>query len=333
MDKNDIIIKEYDAHSHLTCCCSVDEYNIVTCGDNKGRILIFDIRQQKPLVKLICPENKDEINNIQYSQNLKKLYFSSENAIYSCDEVNNDYTKRIISKDKVKMSIEGEYEDGEINDFYLTPDNTIIYADMEDDTFLFYKLDENGEYNLYDNFTLSSAYGAEYIKSSKSIVLYSFDGECIIYNYNKKESLNSIQIKNTFDDGIDKDIESNYLSNPPFLNKIVYNPHRNELICAMMNGIIVSVKASNLKKTKLKKIHNGSINDIKLSKFNVKNHKEGISYGKDKCLKFIDINDSFNIDYYVDINCNVIDYDSDPNGNIYYIDDNSKSIYVMQFKN
>ena len=100
-----------------------------------------------------------------------------------------------------------------------------------------------------------------------------------------------------------------------------------------MNGIIVSVKASNLKKTKLKKIHNGSINDIKLSKFNVKNHKEGISYGKDKCLKFIDINDSFNIDYYVDINCNVIDYDSDPNGNIYYIDDNSKSIYVMQFKN
>ena len=82
---------------------------------------------------------------------------------------------------------------------------------MEDDTFLFYKLDENGEYNLYDNFTLSSAYGAEYIKSSKSIVLYSFDGECIIYNYNKKESLNSIQIKNTFDDGIDKDIESNVL--------------------------------------------------------------------------------------------------------------------------
>ena len=229
MDKNDIIIKEYDAHSHLTCCCSVDEYNIVTCGDNKGRILIFDIRQQKPLVKLICPENKDEINNIQYSQNLKKLFFSSKNSIYSCDEINNDYTKRIISKDKVKQSIVGEYEDGEINDFYITPDNNIIYTDMEDDIFLFYKINENDEFKLNDNFNLSSAYGVEYIKSSKSVVLYSFDGECIIYNYNKKETLNTLQIKKTFENDINKNIESNYLSNTPFLNKIICNAIKNEL--------------------------------------------------------------------------------------------------------
>ena len=333
MDKNDIIIKEYNSFSLLTCICSIDDYNIVACGDNKGRILIFDIREQKPLIKLICPENKNEINNIQYSQNLKKLFFSSENSIYSCDEVNNDYTKRIISKDRVKQSIVGEYEDGEINDFYITPDNNIIYMDMEDDVFLFYKKDENDEYKLNDNFNLSSAYGIEYINSSKSVVLYSFDGECIIYNYNKKETLKTIQIKKTFENNIDKDIESNYLSNPPFLNKIIYNPSKNELICAMMNGIVVAVKASNLKKTKLKKIHNGSINDIKLCKFNIKGHNEGISYGIDKCLKFIDLNDNFNIDYYADINCNLIDYDSDPNGNIYYIDDNSKLMYQMKIKN
>ena len=44
------------------------------------------------------------------------------------------------------------------------------------------------------------------------------------------------------------------------------------------------------------------------------------------------INYNFNIDYYADMTCNIIDYDSDIHGNIFYIDDNTKMLYMMKFK-
>ena len=181
-------------------------------------------------------------------------------------------------------------------------------------------------YQEIDKFFLSSAYGEEYIGSMKKVLLYSFDGEIFLYDYKTKQTKNNIQIKKYLENS-----ETNSISNPPYLNKVILNKDNNEIICGMMNGSIIGLKSS-LQKTKMKNIHNGSINDIKMSKFKIHNYKEIISYGRDKCLKFIDPQDNFNIDYYADMTCNIIDFDSDIHGNIFYIDDNTKMLYMMKFK-
>ena len=335
---NDIIISEYNSHSLLTSCFYIDKYDIMALGDNQGRILIFDQRVQKPFVQLIITEKKSEISNIQYSNDNNELFFSCDDTIYSCDNITNNYTKKILSKNYIKTDIINENEDGEITDFLLLPNNTIVYPEQEQETFLFYSLidepknkDEKEDENMLpyqeiDKFFLSSAYGEEYIGSMKKVLLYSFDGEIFLYDYKTKQTKNNIQIKKYLENS-----ESNSISNPPYLNKVILNKDNNEIICGMMNGSIIGLKSS-LQKTKMKNIHNGSINDIKMSKFKIHNYKEIISYGRDKCLKFIDPQDNFNIDYYADMTCNIIDFDSDIHGNIFYIDDNTKVLYMMKFK-
>jgi hypothetical protein len=335
---NDIIISEYNSHSLLTSCLYIDKYDIMACGDNQGRILIFDHRVQKPFVQLIISNNKSEISNIQYSNDNDELFFSCEDTIYSCNNITNSYTKKVLSKTDIKTNIINENEDGEITDFLLLPNNTIVYPEQEEETFLFYSLieepknkDEKGDENMLpyqevDKFFLSSAYGEEYIDSMKKVLLYSFDGEIFLYDHKTKETTNNIQIKKYLED-----TETNSISNPPYLNKVIVNKDNNEIICGMMNGTIIGLKSS-LEKTKMKNIHNGSINDIKMSKFKIHNYNEIISYGRDKCLKFIDPQDSFNIDYYADMTCNIIDFDSDIHGNIFYIDDSTKMLYMMKFK-
>ena len=336
---NDIIISEYNSHSLLTSCLYIDKYDIMACGDNQGRILIFDQRVQKPFVQLIISDNKSEISNIQYSNDSDELFFSCEDTIYSCDNITNSYTKKILSKNCIKTDIINENEDGEITDFLLLPNNTIVYPEQEQETFLFYSLieepknkDDKDEddnmlpYQEIDKFFLSSAYGEEYISSIKKVLLYSFDGEIFLYDYKTKQTSNNIQIKKYLDNA-----DINSISNPPYLNKVILNKDNNEIICGMMNGTILGLK-STLQKTKMKEIHNGSIHDIKMSKFKIHNYKEIISYGRDKCLKFIDPQDNFNIDYYADMTCNIIDFDSDIHGNIFYIDDNTKMLYMMKFK-
>ena len=310
----------------------------MACGDNQGRILIFDHRVQKPFVQLIISNNKSEISNIQYSNDNDELFFSCEDTIYSCNNITNNYTKKILSKNNIKTNIINENEDGEITDFLLLPNNTIVYPEQEEETFLFYSLieepknkDEKDDENMLpyqevDKFFLSSAYGEEYIDSMKKVLLYSFDGEIFLYDHKTKETTNNIQIKKYLED-----TETNSISNPPYLNKVIVNKNNNEIICGMMNGTIIGLKSS-LEKTKMKNIHNGSINDIKMSKFKIHNYNEIISYGRDKCLKFIDPQDSFNIDYYADMTCNIIDFDSDIHGNIFYIDDSTKVLYMMKFK-
>ena len=326
---NDIIISEYNSHSLLTSCLYIDKYDIMACGDNQGRILIFDHRVQKPFVQLIISNNKSEISNIQYSNDNDELFFSCEDTIYSCNNITNSYTKKVLSKTDIKTNIINENEDGEITDFLLLPNNTIVYPEQEEETFLFYSLieepknkDEKDDENMLpyqevDKFFLSSAYGEEYIDSMKKVLLYSFDGEIFLYDHKTKETTNNIQIKKYLED-----TETNSISNPPYLNKVIVNKDNNEIICGMMNGTIIGLKSS-LEKTKMKNIHNGSINDIKMSKFKIHNYNEIISYGRDKCLKFIDPQDSFNIDYYADMTCNIIDFDSDIHGNIFYIDDST----------
>ena len=139
---NDIIISEYNSHSLLTSCLYIDKYDIMACGDNQGRILIFDHRVQKPFVQLIISNNKSEISNIQYSNDNDELFFSCEDTIYSCNNITNSYTKKVLSKTDIKTNIINENEDGEITDFLLLPNNTIVYPEQEEETFLFYSLIE-----------------------------------------------------------------------------------------------------------------------------------------------------------------------------------------------
>lgn len=350
MEKSkDILIKEYNSYSLLTSCLYIDKYDLMACGDNLGRLLIFDHRVPKPFVQLILSGNKNEISNIQYSNENDELFFSCNDTIYSCDNITNSYIKKVISGNKIKTNIINKNEDGEITDFLLLPENTIVYPEQEKETFLFYSLtekknkinddkdnkeniiNENEEdeilpYQETDKFFLSSAYGEEYIPSMKKVLLYSFNGEILIYDYKNKQTKKNIKIKKYLNSE-----ESNSFSNPPYLNKVIFNKDNNEIICGMMNGSIIGLKQS-LKLSKIKSIHNSSINDIKMSKFKVHNYNEIISYGRDKCLKFIDPQNNFNIDYYVDMSCNIIDYDSDIHGNVFYIDDKSKLLYMMKFK-
>ena len=87
----DTIIKEYNSHSLLTSCFYIDKFDIVVCGDNVGRLLIFDHRIQKPFVQLIISGNKNEISNIQYSENKNELFFSCQEYIESSQEKNNSF--------------------------------------------------------------------------------------------------------------------------------------------------------------------------------------------------------------------------------------------------
>jgi hypothetical protein len=234
---NDIIISEYNSHSLLTSCLYIDKYDIMACGDNQGRILIFDQRVQKPFVQLIISDNKSEISNIQYSNDNDELFFSCEDTIYSCDNITNSYTKKILSKNCIKTDIINENEDGEITDFLLLPNNTIVYPEQEQETFLFYSLieepknkDDKDEddnmlpYQEIDKFFLSSAYGEEYISSIKKVLLYSFDGEIFLYDYKTKQTSNNIQIKKYLDNA-----DINSISNPPYLNKVILNKDNNEM--------------------------------------------------------------------------------------------------------
>ena len=143
MEKSkDILINEYNSHSLLTSCFYIDKYDLVACGDNLGRLLMFDHRVPKPFVQLILSGNKNEISNIQYSNQNNELFFSCDDTIYSVDNITNPCTKKVISGNNIKTNIINENEDGEITDFLLLPDNTIIYPEQEQETFLFYSLVE-----------------------------------------------------------------------------------------------------------------------------------------------------------------------------------------------
>ena len=104
----DIIINEYNSHSLLTSCLYIDKYDIMACGDNLGRLLIFDHRVPKPFVQLILSGNKNEISNIQYSNTNDELFFSCDDTIYSCDNITNSYVKKIISSNNIKTNVINE---------------------------------------------------------------------------------------------------------------------------------------------------------------------------------------------------------------------------------
>ena len=54
----------------------------------------------------------------------------------------------------------------------------------------------------------------------------------MIYNTKEKKMKTSKNIQNSFDSHIEKDNMGN-ISNPPYLNKVIYYKERNEIICGL----------------------------------------------------------------------------------------------------
>lgn len=171
-----------------------------------------------------------------------------------------------------------------------------------------------------------------FIPNTSFALLYSFEGEIVQYDYINHSTKYSKQIKNTYDAITQQDTKGN-ISNPPYLNKIIHNPYSNELLCALMDGVVVSLTALALNKKNVKTIHNGSISDIKMCKFSIQNNDKGeaISFGTDHCLKLFNAK-SFEIDYYIETEERVIDFESDKLNNIYYIDNKNECLYVIKFE-
>ena len=140
---------------------------------------------------------------------------------------------------------------------------------------------------MVDNFALSSAYTQIFTRKDECI-LCSFEGGFIKYNYKEKKIKSEKNVKNYLTNELKSAKFNNYLTNPPYINKCIYNPLREEIYFGLLNGVILNLK-NNLKTNYVKLIHNAMVRDMKV--YN-KNGLEGgflITLGKDKNIKLIDL--------------------------------------------
>jgi hypothetical protein len=162
--------------------------------------------------------------------------------------------------------------------------------------------------------------------------LCSFEGGFIKYNYTEKKIKSEKNIKNFLPVELKPANSSNYLTNPPFVNKCLYNPYREEILFGMLNGVLLNLK-NNLKTNFVKLIHNGMVREIKIY-----NKLESIgeflmTIGKDKIIKIIDL-DQGEIKLNIDLNefknedpCMI---ESDSLGNIFYVDGLNNNLKILK---
>lgn len=117
----------------------------------------------------------------------------------------------------------------------------------------------------------------------KSYIGYfaSFDGRIIKYDLLKKTFLNEKNINNF----ISKEMYESYLTNPPYVSAISYNPELNLVGVGLMNGVIISFKGGSMKKESITTIHEQAVSKIVNSSFE---SKWDVSLGKDNKLKIIE---------------------------------------------
>lgn len=181
-----------------------------------------------------------------------------------------------------------------------------------------------------DIFTLSSAFTQTFTKNDECI-LCSFEGNFIKYNYIEKKIKADKNVKNYLKkEMIEK--YGNYLTNPPFISKCIFNKFNDEISFALMNGVVLSLK-NNLKTKFVKPLHNGSIRDLKL--FNQIGLNEIIlTLGKDRCIKAV--NSEGEVKLCVDLshfeNEDAFAIESNSNGDIYYLDENSTNLKIVKLK-
>jgi hypothetical protein len=183
---------------------------------------------------------------------------------------------------------------------------------------------------LIDIFTLSSAFTQTFTKPDECI-LSSFDGNFIKYNFKEKKTKSEKNVKNYLAKEM-KESFGNYLTNPPFINKCLYNRSTEEISFGLMNGVLLNLK-NNLKTKFVKRFHNGAIRDLKL--FNQNDVKDILlTLGKDRCIKAVDsegeVRLAVDLSHFENEDPFVVD--SNLEGDIYYLDENSTNLKIIKLK-
>jgi hypothetical protein len=213
----------------------------------------------------------------------------------------------------------------------------LIWNDQDKDKFFICNYSSPGilqseiEENLIDIFTLSSAFTQTFSKQDECI-LCSFEGNFIKYNFKEKKIKSEKNVKNY----LSKEMKlsfGNYLANPPFINKCLFNKANEEVYLGLMNGVIICLK-NNFKTKFVKSLHNGAIRDLK--EFNQKglNNEIITTLGKDKIIN------AFNSEGEIKLSVDLTNFvtedpfmiDSDSSGDLYYLDENSKNLKIIKLK-
>ncbi len=166
----------------------------------------------------------------------------------------------------------------------------MLFNNQDKDNFIFYDLNEN---KISDNFNLPSAFTQHFL-STDNCLLCAFDGAILNYDFQKKkvESKNNVKklIKNTK--------IQNFVANPPYVNKILFNQKisPNNIYISLLNGSIVSIDC-NSKKNFIKEAFNCNVLDYKFFK-----NDSIIALGKDYKIKFFDVNNKLETKFFIELN-------------------------------
>lgn len=166
----------------------------------------------------------------------------------------------------------------------------MLFNNQDKDNFIFYDLNEK---KITDTFNLSSAFTQHYL-SSDSCLLCAFDGAILNYDFKNKKvaSKNNVKklIKNTK--------IQNFVANPPYVNKILFNEKisPNNIYISLLNGSIISID-SNSKKNFIKEAFNCNVLDYKFFK-----NDSIVALGKDYKIMFFDVNNKLKTKFFIELN-------------------------------
>jgi hypothetical protein len=178
---------------------------------------------------------------------------------------------------------------------------------------------------------MSSAFTQTFTRKDECI-LCSFEGGFIKYNYKEKKIKAEKNVKNYLTNELKSSQINNYLTNPPFINKCLYNPFREEIYFGLFNGVLINLK-NNLKTNFVKLIHNSQVRDMKV--YNKNNGEFLLTLGKDKTVKLINLDLAeikLNISLTEFTNEDICLIESDTDGNIYYVDSKCTNLKVIKFE-
>jgi len=167
---------------------------------------------------------------------------------------------------------------------------SLLFNDQDNDSFIFYDLNSK---LIIENYKLPSAFTQTFLSTDSSL-LCAFNGAILNYDF-KNRKVNS---KNNVKKLIKNTKIQNFVANPPYINKILYNEKisQNNIYISLLNGSIISID-KNSKKNFIKNAHHCNILDYKFFK-----NDTIITLGKDKKIKFLNINEKLETKFYIDLN-------------------------------
>jgi len=149
------------------------------------------------------------------------------------------------------------------------------------------------ENKISDFFNLPSAF-TQHLLTQDNCLLCAFDGAILNYDFKNKKvaSKNNVKklIKNTK--------IQNFVANPPYVNKILFNEKisPNNIYISLLNGSIISIDY-NSKKNFIKEAFNCNVLDYKFFK-----NDSIVALGKDFKIKFFDVNNKLETKFFIELN-------------------------------